>query len=167
MTKFYTHAGVSRKAGKLKFRASNRVEYIDILIKEGHNDLDIIQLKHVMSKDDAVSYLLSIDFDNGNAEVRGVLEAEATKRKLPGYTKAELKARDAAAEALIAELVEQADEAEAEDNRIEMPERELSMTPNAIRKREARAAAAARMVEELAEAGVEFAEDKDAEVAVA
>lgn len=118
MTKLFSHAGVSRKAGKLKFRASNRPEYIDILIKEGHDDLDIMQLSHAMSKDDAVAYLLSIDFDNGNAEVRSVLEAEATKRKLPGYTKAELKARDAAAEELIAELVEEADA--AEDNVIDI-----------------------------------------------
>lgn len=115
MTKLFSHAGVSRKAGKLKFRASNRPEYVDILIKEGHDDLDIMQLSHAMSKEDAVAYLLSIDFDNGNAEVRGVLEAEATKRKLPGYTKAELKARDAAAEELIAELVEEADAAEADN----------------------------------------------------
>ena len=118
MTKLFSHAGVSRKAGKLKFRASNRPEYIDILIKEGHDDLDIMQLSHPMSKEDAVAYLLAIDFDNGNAEVRGVLEAEATKRKLPGYTKAELKARDAAAEELIAELVEEADA--AEDNVIDI-----------------------------------------------
>lgn len=118
MTKLFSHAGVSRKAGKLKFRASNRPEYIDILIKEGHDDLDIMQLSHAMSKDDAVAYLLSIDFDNGNAEVRSVLEAEATKRKLPGYTKAELKARDAAAEELVAELVAEADA--AEDNVIDI-----------------------------------------------
>lgn len=118
MTKLFSHAGVSRKAGKLKFRASNRPEYVDILIKEGHDDLDIMQLSHAMSKEDAVAYLLSIDFDNGNAEVRGVLEAEATKRKLPGFTKAELKARDAAAEELIAELVAEADA--ADDNVIDI-----------------------------------------------
>ena len=118
MTKLFSHAGVSRKAGKLKFRASNRPEYVDILIKEGHDDLDIMQLSHAMSKEDAVAYLLSIDFDNGNAEVRGVLEAEATKRKLPGFTKAELKARDAAAEELIAELVAEA--GAADDNVIDI-----------------------------------------------
>jgi hypothetical protein len=85
MDRIFSHAGVSRKAGQLKFRTSNRAEYVDILIKEGHSDLDILQLTEPMSKDDALAFLLSIDFANGNAEVQATLEAEATKRRLPGY----------------------------------------------------------------------------------
>lgn len=85
MDRIFSHAGVSRKAGQLKFRTSNRAEYVDILIKEGHSDLDILELTEPMTKDAALAFLLSIDFANGNAEVQATLEAEATKRRLPGY----------------------------------------------------------------------------------
>jgi hypothetical protein len=51
-----------------------------VLIKNGHTDIDIIELKHAMTKDEAVAYLISIDFDNGNQLVRAAQEAEATKR---------------------------------------------------------------------------------------
>jgi hypothetical protein len=33
-----------------------------------------------MTKEDAVAFLISIDFDNGNKEVRAALEAEVEKR---------------------------------------------------------------------------------------
>jgi hypothetical protein len=33
-----------------------------------------------MTKEDAVAFLISIDFDNGNKEVRAALEAEVGKR---------------------------------------------------------------------------------------
>lgn len=115
MDKLFSYAGVSRKAGQLKFRTSNRAEYVDILIKEGHSDLDIMDLGQNMTKDDALAFLLSINFDNGNAEVRAVLEAEATKRRLPGY-EPEAKKRGRKPRAVEAEAVE----ADA-DNVIELP----------------------------------------------
>jgi hypothetical protein len=81
----FTYAGVSRREGKMKVRWANSSERIAVLIKCDHKDIDMIQLRHAMTKNEALSYLLSIDFDNGNAEVRATLEAEAKKRKLPGY----------------------------------------------------------------------------------
>lgn len=134
MDKLFSHAGVSRKAGQLKFRTSNRAEYVDILIKEGHSDLDIMDLGQSMTKDAALAFLLSINFDNGNTEVRDALTAEAVKRRLPGYEpearKRGRKAKVAATEddaAVIAEI-----EAEilanieveilAADNVIELPQ---------------------------------------------
>jgi hypothetical protein len=51
-----------------------------VLIKNGHTDIDIIELKHAMSKEDALAYLMSIDFANGNVLVQAALEAEVTKR---------------------------------------------------------------------------------------
>jgi hypothetical protein len=94
----YTHAGVSRQNGEFKVRFANDALRVKVLAKNGHKDIDIIELKHPMSKADAVAYLMSIDFDNGNKEVRAALEAAADKRgvtapktKAPKATKATAK----------------------------------------------------------------------------
>lgn len=80
MSKSFTHAGVSKLDGEFKVRFANDAMRTKVLIKNGHTDIDIIELKHAMTKEDAIAYLISIDFDNGNAEVRAALEAEVTKR---------------------------------------------------------------------------------------
>lgn len=80
MSKSFTHAGVSKQDGQFKVRFANDAMRTKVLIKNGHTDIDIIELKHAMSKEDAVAYLLSIDFDNGNKEVRAALEAAQEKR---------------------------------------------------------------------------------------
>jgi hypothetical protein len=55
-----------------------------VLIKNGHTDIDIIELKHAMTKEDAVAYLMEIDFATRdgvtNAEVQAALAAELDKR---------------------------------------------------------------------------------------
>lgn len=76
----FSHAGVSRREGELKVRYANSADRVKVLIKGGHTDIDIIELKFPMTKEEAVAYLLSIDFDNGNAEVRACLEEENSKR---------------------------------------------------------------------------------------
>ena len=76
----FSHAGVSTQNGVTKVRFANDALRTKVLIKNGHKDIDIVELKHPMSKEDAVAYLLSIDFDNGNKTVRAALEAAADKR---------------------------------------------------------------------------------------
>ena len=76
----FAYAGVSTLNGKMKVRFANDQMRVKVLAKNGHTDIDIVQLKTPMSKEDAVAYLLSIDFDNGNADVRAALEAEQGKR---------------------------------------------------------------------------------------
>jgi len=80
MSKSFTHAGVSKLDGEFKVRFANDAMRTKVLIKNGHTDIDIIELKHAMTKEDALAYLMSIDFANGNAEVQAALEAEVTKR---------------------------------------------------------------------------------------
>jgi hypothetical protein len=80
MSKSFTHAGVSKLDGEFKVRFANDSLRTKVLIKNGHTDIDIIELKHAMTKEDAVAFLISIDFDNGNAAVRAALEAEVDKR---------------------------------------------------------------------------------------
>lgn len=81
MSKSFTHAGVSKLDGEFKVRFANDAMRTKVLIKNGHTDIDILELKHPMIKEDVVTYLLSINFDNGNKEVRAALEAEQGKRE--------------------------------------------------------------------------------------
>jgi hypothetical protein len=76
----FTHAGVSTLNGSCKVRFANDALRVKVLAKNGHKDIDIVQLKHPMTKAEAVEYMLSIDFDNGNATVRAALEAAQEKR---------------------------------------------------------------------------------------
>ena len=84
MSKSFTHAGVSRLKGEFKVRFCNDALRVKVLAKNGHTDIDIIELKEAMSKEDTVAYLMSIDFatQNGitNKEVQAALEAELDKR---------------------------------------------------------------------------------------
>ena len=93
MSNLYSHAGVSRLNGKMKVRFCNDALRVKVLAKNGHKDIDIVEMRNPMSKEDAVAYLLSIDFDNGNAEVRAALEEAADKRGVNKPAKAAPKAK--------------------------------------------------------------------------
>jgi len=80
MDKMFKFAGVSRKDGVMKARFANDLMRVKVLAKTGSSDIDMIELKEAMTKADAVAFLLKIDFDNGNQEVRAALEAEVEKR---------------------------------------------------------------------------------------
>jgi hypothetical protein len=92
----FTHAGVSRLNGEMKVRFCNDALRVKVLAKNGHKDIDIIELKTAMSKEDAVAFLLSIDFatQNGktNADVQAALEQALDKRS-PKAEKAAPKAK--------------------------------------------------------------------------
>jgi hypothetical protein len=83
MTATYSHAGVSKLDGAFKVRYANDALRVKVLAKNGHTDIDMLEMKYPMSKEDAVAYLISIDFDNGKAEIRAALEAEVDKRSVP------------------------------------------------------------------------------------
>jgi len=76
----FTHAGVSELNGEFKVRFCNDALRVKVLAKNGHKNIDIVELKTPMSKEDAVAFLLSIDFANGNKSVQAALEAAADKR---------------------------------------------------------------------------------------
>lgn len=80
MSKLFSIAGVSRRNGVFKARFANDMTRVKVLAKTGSSDIDLIELKEPMTKEDAVAFLLKINFDNGNAEVRAALEAEVAKR---------------------------------------------------------------------------------------
>jgi hypothetical protein len=84
MSKTFTHAGVSRLDGEMKVRFANDQMRVKVLAKNGHTDIDIIELKHAMTKEDAVAFLISIDFATRdgvtNQEVKTAIEFELGKR---------------------------------------------------------------------------------------
>jgi hypothetical protein len=79
MSDFYKFAGVSRFNGAFKFRVANDPKRAAVLQKGGNDQIDIIELKEPMTKIDALAFLISIDFDNGNVEIRAAMDAELTK----------------------------------------------------------------------------------------
>jgi len=83
----YAFAGVSTLNGRCKVRWANDILRIKVLAANGHKDIDIVPLRQPMTKSEAVDYLLSIDFDNGNRVVRAALEEEQIKRRPSGSHK--------------------------------------------------------------------------------
>lgn len=82
MSKTFTHAGVSTLDGVTKVRFCNDALRQKVLIKNGHTNIDIIELMSPMTKEDIVAYLISIDFAQGNATVQAALEQALDKRSL-------------------------------------------------------------------------------------
>ena len=80
----FTVAGTSKVHGKVKVRFANDMTRVKVLLKGGHEDIDLIELPNAMSKEDVVAYLIKIDFADGNAEKAEAIEREAAKRKVGG-----------------------------------------------------------------------------------
>lgn len=80
----FSHAGVSRLNGEFKVRFANDALRVKVLAKNGHKDIDMIELKEPMSKEDAIAYLIAIDFATRdgvtNAEVEIALQEAVGKR---------------------------------------------------------------------------------------
>ena len=72
--------------GVLKVRYANSWDRVKVLKKCGHTDIDMVELKYPGTKEDAIEFLLRIDFANGNIRVRDVIEAEAIKRGVTLHT---------------------------------------------------------------------------------
>lgn len=116
MNATFTQAGVSRLKGEFKARFANDALRVKVLAKNGHSDIDLMELPTPMTKEAAVAYLIDINFDNGNAEVRAALEAEIDKRtEKPKTEKApkEPKVKKAKAEVSMESIKEKIAEAAA------------------------------------------------------
>ncbi len=71
----FTHAGVSLYKGEVKVRFANDALRVKVLAKNGHKDIDMIELKHPMTKEEAVAYLISIDFATRDGATNAVVKA--------------------------------------------------------------------------------------------
>lgn len=97
--KQFTVAGVSTLAGKTKIRFANDVMRIKILAKNGHTDIDLVELPRAMSKAEIAQHLTAVEFGKGNAAVQAAI-AYVAKKNPPA--KAEVKAAAKKAEAVAA-----------------------------------------------------------------
>lgn len=67
--KTFAVAGVSTIAGSTKIRFMNDSTRVKILIKNGHTDVDLIDLPHEMTKTEIAQYLTEVGFGAGKPEV--------------------------------------------------------------------------------------------------
>lgn len=96
MTKTYSYAGVSTLAGVCKVRFANDALRVKVLAKNEHKDIDLVQLKVPMNKEDAIAFLFSINFANGNAIVQAAMEeAVEARAEKPAKVEAEKPAKPA------------------------------------------------------------------------
>ena len=104
----YTFAGTSRLNGTVKVRFANDAARVKVLAKNGHTDIDLIELKHPMTKEEIVAYLREIDFARGNTEIQAAIDAADEKRnpkEKPSKAKKEPKAeKEKAPAAVVAEV---------------------------------------------------------------
>lgn len=85
----YSYAGVSRRQGRMRPRWANDQARIKTLIRTGHTDIDLIPLPKAMTRTEALTWLISIDFDNGNPEVREALAHALDRRQTPEPARAQ------------------------------------------------------------------------------
>ena len=120
----FTVAGLSRQNGSLKLRFANDfVTRVKVLQRNGHKDIDLVELEQAMTKDAAVAYLSTLeqfsyieaqsvfaDYQSKNVktkagkelEVEVEFETEAQKQKREADAKRKRDARAAAKTAEIA-----------------------------------------------------------------
>lgn len=101
----YTFAGTSRLNGTIKVRFANDAARVKVLAKNGHTDIDLIELKHPMTKEEIVAYLREIDFARGNPEIQAAIDAADEKRNPKEKPPKEPKAKkEKAPAAVVAEV---------------------------------------------------------------
>lgn len=83
MSNLFAVAGTSSlPSGGTKVRFANDMTRVKVLLKGGHENIDLIQLPKAMTKEDIVAYLLEINFADGDADKLAAINAEAVKRKV-------------------------------------------------------------------------------------
>ena len=113
--KKFAVAGVSTKDGKTKIRFANDQMRIKILAKNGHTDIELVDLPREMTKGEIAAYMQEVDFAAGREHVAAAIAYIAKKNPLGGQTTPE--AEEAAVGALqaVADTETAADTAEAEE----------------------------------------------------
>jgi hypothetical protein len=97
--KKFTVVGVSTLQGKTKIRFANDTMRIKVLGKNGHTDVDLIEVSHAMTKGELVQELKARGFGSGNPAVEAAIAY--TEKKNPAPV-AEKKATVAKTEAVAA-----------------------------------------------------------------
>jgi len=77
--KKFAVAGVSTQAGKTKVRFANDTMRIKILAKNGHTDIDLIELPREMTKAEIAVHMVEVGFGKGNAATEAAIAYVAKK----------------------------------------------------------------------------------------
>jgi len=85
--KKFAVAGVSTLEGKTKLRFANDTMRIKILAKNGHTNVELVELPVEMTKAEAVQHLKSIEFGNGDAAIQAAIAYAEKKNPAPEAVK--------------------------------------------------------------------------------
>jgi hypothetical protein len=77
--KKFAVAGVSTLEGKTKVRFANDTMRIKILAKNGHTDIQLVDLPREMTKAEIAQYMVETGFGQGNAAIEAAVAYVAKK----------------------------------------------------------------------------------------
>jgi len=86
--KKFAVAGVSTLGGKTKVRFANDTMRIKILAKNGHTDVNLVDLPREMTKAEIAQHMVEVGFGKGNAAVEAAIAYVAKKNPAPKQVKA-------------------------------------------------------------------------------
>lgn len=89
--KLFAVAGTSTHEGETKLRFANDMLRTKILKKNGHTDINLVELPSEMTKAEAIQHLKSIEFGKGDASIEAAIAAGEKKNPVatkPGKAKA-------------------------------------------------------------------------------
>lgn len=95
--KTFSVAGVSTLEGKTKIRFANDAMRIKILEKNGHKDVELVNLPYAMTKAEIAGYLKSTGFGSGKPAVEAAIAYIAKKNPAPAGQKATVEMAEAVA----------------------------------------------------------------------
>ena len=78
-TKKFAVAGVSTLNGKTKIRFANDTMRIKILAKNGHTNVELIELPHEMTKSEIAQHMIATGFGSDLPEVQAAIRYIAKK----------------------------------------------------------------------------------------
>jgi hypothetical protein len=81
--KKFAVAGVSTLEGKTKLRFANDTMRIKILAKNGHTNVELVELPSEMTKAEIVQHLKSVGFGSGNPAIEAAIKYAEKKNPAP------------------------------------------------------------------------------------
>lgn len=80
--KRFAVAGVSTLNGKTKIRFANDAMRVKILAKNGHTEVELVDLPHEMTKAEIIQHMYDVDFANSRAHILDAIKDLAKKNKV-------------------------------------------------------------------------------------
>jgi hypothetical protein len=99
--KKFAVAGVSTHEGKTKVRFANDTMRVKILAKNGHQDVQLVDLPHEMTKGEIGAHMVATGFGKGNAAIEAAVAYVVKKN--PVATAAKVSTATVAKTAAVAE----------------------------------------------------------------